>query len=383
MWLDDLRPLTRTAGAEDRRFSDNAFRPFGITRITRGGETFPVEETLPVTLPFGRLRCFTRAGGEPSGPAARRRVLVAAPLAGGFPFLMRDLVVALLGIADQVAITDWPDSRYVPLSAGRFGFLENCVETAQMLRAFTTGKEGGCTTHLVGVCQGAVPALVSTLILAGLKVAPASLSLVGGPIDPSRNPTRLWRILQERSLEVLEEEIIEQVAERYPGAGRRVFPAWRQTDTFALYLWRQGMSGGRLPFQLAFDEGADPLLFPMVRLCWSLMDVPGEFFMENVATIFRANDLAEGRLSLDGHRIQAPRMQSTALLTVEGEDDDISAVGQTQAAHDLCVNVPEPLRAHLSVAKAGHFSLFYGRQMREQVVPAMAGIMAAGEAARA
>lgn len=376
MWLDDHRLLTPGAPEPDRRLDDAAFRPFGIDRICLTETDFPIAETIRGHLPFGQLRSFRRVAGAGAPPATRRRVLVVAPLAGGFPFLMRDLVVALLAIADEVAITDWPDARYVPRDAGRFGFADNCIETAQMIRALGAP---GTTTHVVGVCQGTVPALAAALLLSEAGMAPASLSLIGGPIDPSRNPTRLWRMLQARPLDALEAQIIEEVPERFPGGGRRVFPAWRQTDTFALYLWRQAMTGGRLPLQLAFDEGEDPFRFPLARLCWTLMDVPGEFFMENVATIFRANALARGVLDIAGHTVDPAALRRTALLTVEGAEDDISALTQTEAAHDLCVNVPEAWRSHLVVPRAGHFALFYGRQMRAHVIPALAGIMAAGE----
>ncbi|MDQ0503813.1 alpha/beta hydrolase family protein [Xanthobacter agilis] len=375
MWLDDHRPLAPGAPAPDRCLDEDAFRPFGIDHISTTTTDFAVSDTVRAHLPYGMLRSFKRTG-EGAPPPTGRRVLVVSPLAGGFPFLMRDLVVSLLAIADEVAITDWPDARYVPVSAGPFSFVDNCIETAQMIRALS--EEAG-STHVVGVCQGSVPALVGAALLAQAGLAPASLTLIGGPIDPSRNPTRLWRMLQGRTLEALERQVIEPVAERFPGAGRLVFPAWRQTDTFALYLWRQSMTGGRLPLQLAFDEGDDPFRFPLARLCWTLMDVPGEFFIENVATIFQANALVQGTLEVAGHRVDPAALRQTALLTVEGAEDDISALCQTEAAHDLCPNIPEAKRARLVVPKAGHFALFYGRAMRAQVIPAVSHIMAAAE----
>ena len=221
-------------------------------------------------------------------------------------------MVALLDIADAAAITEWPNARYVPVSAGRFGFAENCMETAQMARALSEDGDG---IHIIGVCQGALPALAAACLLAEAGAAPLSLSLIGGPIDPSRNPTRLWRVLQERSLEALEQQVIETVSSAFPGAGRRIFPAWRQIDAFALYLWRQGMTGGDLPFRLAFDDGDDPMRFPLARLCWNMMDVAGEFFMENVATVFRENALARDRLTVAGHAVRAQALSTTALLT--------------------------------------------------------------------
>ena len=369
MWLDDLRPLQFGAPAASERLNEAAYQSFGIA-----GLDTTMADVVGARLPFGQLRIFSRS------PQPRRRVLVVAPLAGAYPFLMRDLVMALLGVADAVAITEWPNARYVPLSAGRFGFAENCVETAQMARALAAdAPTGDGGVHIVGVCQGALPAFAATCLLADAGMAPASLSLIGGPIDPSRNPTRLWRVLQERSLEALERQVIETVSTAFPGAGRRIFPAWRQIDTFALYLWRQSLSGGDLPFRLAFDDGDDPVRFPLARLCWSMMDVAGEFFMENVATVFRENALARDRLTIAGHEVRAEALSTTALLTVEGEMDDISARTQTEAAHDLCVNIPAGLKRQLVVPHAGHFALFYGRRMRESVLPALAEVMLAAE----
>lgn len=372
MWLDVLRPLSLGAAPPGGGICDDAFRAFDIAAVRVDGASAEVRESVRARLPFGVLRAFSRS------PTPRRKVLVVAPLAGGYPFLMRDLVVALLSMADEVAVTDWPNARYVPVSAGRFGFTENCVETAQMIRAMGPG------THVVGVCQGVVPALVGTLLLAqepgaATSLAPASLTLMGGPVDPSRNPTRLWNVLQQRSLKALEDQVIETVPPGFPGVSRRVFPAWRQTDTFGIYLWRQGISGGELPRKLLLDEGDDPWRFPLARLCWTLMDVTAEFFMENVATVFRDNALTRGTLEIAGRRVDPHALSRTGLLTVEGTADDIAAPCQTRAAHDLCVNVPAHLRRHLDVPGAGHFSLFYGREMRRTIIPAITAMMAAAE----
>lgn len=369
MWLDEHRPLSPGPAPAGRGLSDDAFRDFGIATARVGGERVPVRTLVRARLPFGVLRSFSRA------PVPRRRALVVAPLAGGFPFLMRDLVVGLLSRFEEVAVTDWPNARYVPLAAGRFGFAENCMEAAQMARALGDGlADGAGAVHIVGVCQGVVPALVAALLLADDGAGPASLTLMGGPVDPARNPTRLWRVLQERSLDALESQVIETVRTGFPGAGRRVFPAWRQMDTFGIYLWRQAISGGEMPFKLTFDEGDDPLRFPLSRLCWNMMDVTAEFFMENVATVFRENALARGTLAIAGRPVRPQALTRTALLTVEGEDDDISAPCQTAAAHDLCSGVPAGLRRRLTVPKAGHFSLFYGHAMGRAVIPAIAAL---------
>lgn len=377
MWLDDLRPLSPGAPTRQDALPADAFRPFCLDR-------HGVTEAVTASLPFGLLRSFARTsapGSRADREEARRRgpgrrVLVVAPLAGAFPFLMRDLVVALLDHADEVSITDWPNARFVPATRGRFGFAENAMEVAQMVRAL------GEDVHVVGVCQGVVPALVATLLLADGRFAPSSLSLLGGPVDPTRNPTRLWQVLQGRALADIERDVLETVSRIYAGAGRRVFPAWRQMETFALYLWRQSLAGKELPLKLAFDEGDDPRRFPLARLCWSMMDVPGEFFVENVDAVFKRNALARGTLDVAGKPVDPRNLSRTALCCVEGTDDDIAAPGQTVAAHDLCINVPERLKRSLRVPGAGHFSLFYGAAMRAMVVPALAATMTDGEEAR-
>lgn len=385
MWFDDLRALIPGPPGADRHLSEEAFRPFGLSRLRDGEGFVEIHEAIAATLPFGVLRTFRRAENI-RGHRVPRKALVVAPLSGAYPFLMRDLVVALLGVADEVGITDWPNARHVPQKAGPFTFADNCIETAQMIRAmagcFSTPPCSG-PLHVVGICQGAVPSLAAAALLAEQGLSVASLSLIGGPIDPSRNPTRLWRMLQRRAMAGVEEKVLETVPAAFAGAGRRVFPGWRQTDTFALYLMRQGMSGGALPLQLAFDDGDDPWRFPLARLCWTLMDVPAEFFSSNVATIFRANALAQGLLEIDGHRVRPQLLRRTVLLTVEGEDDDIAPPTQTEAAHHLCPNIPRRLHRHVQVPRAGHFSLFYGRLMRQFVLPPIASTMALGDAEHA
>lgn len=384
MWLDEVRPFAMGPAAMRERLSEDAFRPFGIAALKADAGAIKVRDEVRARLPFGQLRTFSREIPLRSG--ASRRVLLVPPLAGAYPFLMRDLVVALLSVADEVGVAEWPNARYVPLDRGRFGFAENCLETAQMTRALAApgtgnGAVGEPSVHVVGVCQGAVPALAAALLLAEAGLAPKSLTLMGGPIDPSRHPTRVWRVLQARSLEALEIQVLETVRAGFPGVGRRIFPAWRQVDTFALYLWRQTIGGGELPYRLTFDEGDDPARFPLARLCWTMMDVAGEFFMENVSTVFRENALMAGTLSVAGRRVEPAALTGTALLTVEGGDDDIAGVSQTEAAHDLCAALPDALRRRLVVPRIGHFSLFYGRAMRERILPAVAEAMDVGEAA--
>ncbi|MEW6254421.1 MAG: polyhydroxyalkanoate depolymerase [Pseudomonadota bacterium] len=362
MWLD-ARVAFQDGPAPD--VPGLAFRAFCLHKVRRGGDVVPVEESIAGHLPFAQMRRFRRAGDA-------RRVLVVAPLAGGFPLLMRDLVAGLLRHAGEVCVTDWPDPRHVP-PARTFTFEDNCLETARMIRALGPGA------HVVGVCQGVVPALCAALLLAEQDAAPASLTLLGGPVDPSRNPTHLDRLLTDGSAADFE-RLMEPVPPPFAGAGRRVFPRRRQMQAFALYLWRQALAGDELPLKLWADEGEDPLFFPLARLCWDMMDIPAEFFLTHVDAVFRRRALTSGTLELAGRRLRPELLTRCALLTAEAERDDISAPGQTEAAHDLCRAVPRDLAHHILVPRAGHFSLFYGRAMRDSVLPAIARTLDLAEA---
>lgn len=347
-----------------------AFRPFGITGIGRDEGRIEVREEVTAHQSFAQLRRFTRPGAAPIAG----RILVVPPLAGAFPYLMRDLVVALLGHAADVAVVDWPDARHVPRTCGAFGFDDNVRETAGFM-----GATGG-PLHVVGICQGVVPALAAAALLAEEEAAPLSLSLIGGPVDSACRPTRLDQMLAAREPAALE-GLMEIVPPFLPGAGRRVFPRRRQMNAFGLYLWRQTLAGGDLPRRLLLDEGADPFTFPLARLCWDMMDIPAEFFLGNVEQVFRRRALACGTLEVAGRSVNPAALTRTALLTLEGEKDDISAPGQTVAAHGLCPAIPPPLRAHQVIAGADHFALFYGSLMRAQVVPALTALMRQAEEA--
>lgn len=362
MWLDARVPF-RDGPAPDVR--GLAFRAFCLTGAKVGAEVQCVEESIAGHLPFAQLRRFRRAGDP-------RRVLVVAPLAGGFPILMRDLVAGLLRHSSEVAVTDWPDPRHVPARSG-FTFEDNCLETARMMRACGPG------VHVVGVCQGVVPALCAALLLAEQGETPASLTLLGGPVDPTCNPTHLDQVLTRGTLADFE-ALMERVPPPFDGAERLVFPRRRQMQAFALYLWRQSLAGEELPFMMIADQGEDPVLFPLARLCWDMMDIPAEFFLSHLEAVFRRCALAAGTLEIAGRRVRPEALTQCALLTGEAERDDISAPGQTRAAHDLCRALSRDLTRHVLVPNAGHFSLFYGKTMRDRVLPAIAQTFERGEA---
>src|SRR5215218_5823148 len=209
-------------------FAPAARRSFGITSVRIGSVTHPVSENALITLPWAALTAFSHPG------VPHRQVLVVAPLSGGFPFLLRDLVIGLLRHAHQVAITDWPDARFVSLAHGQFGVSDSISHVISMIRTL------GPDLHVVAVSQGAVTALAAVALLAAedRDLAPRSLVLLGGPIDPLANTTRLVNFVRARSLSWFERNVIEVVPAGYPGQGRCVFPRSNQFRMFQAYAWR-------------------------------------------------------------------------------------------------------------------------------------------------
>jgi poly(3-hydroxybutyrate) depolymerase len=346
-----------------------ARRDFGIAAISAGGQTYRVMQRDLLRLPFALLTEFSHAG------ASRRRVLVVAPLGGGFALLLRDLVVGLLRHA-RVAVTDWLDARYVPSDQGAFRFEDNVAYVAAMMRRL------GPNLHVIAVCQGAVPALAATALVAAQEpaAAPASVTLMGGPVDPLANPTRVVKSLRAHPLDWFDHTVIATVPRGYPGAGRRVYPASRQLATLTGYIARHAATGGELFWKLNFDDGEDPIRFPLWRLCYSLMDLPAEFFLSNVHHVFQEPALCTGKLRVRGRRVDLAAIRRTAVMTIEGEDDDLAAPGQTRAAHALCASVPDGARRQLVMPNCGHFSLFYGRTWRSRILPEIVEFMRASAA---
>jgi poly(3-hydroxybutyrate) depolymerase len=347
-------------------FPSHAFRPFEIGSIACREGICRVRETSIAAFRFGVLRSFSRTRSH------SRRALIVAPLAGGYPILMRDLLIGLLRETSEVAITDWPDARYVPKRRGAFGLAENIVHVEEMIRTLGPGL------HVVGLCQGVVPALAATALLSasGDKAAPLSLTLIGGPVDPLANPSNVVRCLRERPLDWFRQNVIETVDAAYPGCGRRVYPRSHQLETFSAYALRHIIEGRELFWKLLFDDGEDPVRFPFSNLCWSLMDIPAELLLDSVREIFHCASLTHGTLTARGRSIELGTIRHTSLLTVEGEEDDIAAPGQTSAAHALCPSIPKDRRRRLVVPKSGHFSLFHGELARRTVLPAIVELIA-------
>jgi poly(3-hydroxybutyrate) depolymerase len=337
-----------------------------IDVIAGDGEPVPVAVDDVLHLPFCALTRLSRSDRK-----ALPKVLLVAPLSCHFPILLRDVVLGLLENC-EVFITDWVNARDVPLQCGRFGLAENIAYILEAMRVLGPGL------HVLALCQGAVPALVATAHQAesGADCTPVSLVLMAGPVDPAVNPTRVSRMLGARALSWYERNVIMEVPPGRPGKGRLVYPASVQLVGLWSYLARHISAGGELLSKLLRDDGADPLRFPFLDLYSALMDLPAEVFLDIVRHVYCERTLACGQLQVGNANPSLRAIRTTALMTVEGEYDDIAAPNQTARAHALCPSVPDAARGKLVVPACGHFSLFHGGVWRKRVLPHVRAFMA-------
>jgi poly(3-hydroxybutyrate) depolymerase len=330
-----------------------------IDAIEHDGETVPVVCKDILQMPFCAVTRLARSDG-----AHLPKVLVVAPLSSHFPILLRDLVLALLPWF-QVFVTDWVNARHVPVGQGSFDLEENISYVVEAIRVL------GPELNVIALCQAGVPTLVAAAYHAadGQGHAPRSLVLVAAPIDPDANPTRVSRLIRSRTLSWYERNVIAEVPAPERGVGRLVYPGSMQLLGLWAYLARHVRDGGELLRKLLADDGADPLRFPFLDLYSAVMDLPAEVFLDIMRHVYQESTLVRGRLRARNQSVALASIRATALMTVEGELDDIAAPGQTQRAHDLCPSVPAHARRRLVVPDCGHFSLFHGSIWRTRVLP--------------
>ncbi len=338
-----------------------ARRDLGISTIVVQGGIASVQAFDLIKTPFCTVVELARTDVAPQSD-----VLLVAPLSGHFPVLLRDLIIGLLPFS-RVYVTDWTNVRHVPAHHGSFGLDTNISCLLDITRALPAGLD------VIALCQGGVPALAATALLAGDNdpKTPASLVLMGSPIDPLANLTGVATILRSRPLSSFEEYLTKTVPQTYAGAGRRVYPGPLHLIPLWIYLMRRLSEGGELRTKVFFDDGADLRRFPFLDLYTSTMDLDARFLLDNTRAVFQECLLREGALRFEGTRVDPGAMTQTALLTIEGERDDIAAPGQTSAAHGLCSSLPDRFHHRVVVPGAGHFSLFHGNTCRRLVIPAI------------
>jgi poly(3-hydroxybutyrate) depolymerase len=330
-----------------------------IDAIRDQGETLPVVSQDVLQMPFCAVTRIARLDGT-----HLPKVLIVAPLSSHFPILLRDLVLGLLP-SFQVYITDWVNARHVRVEYGRFDLDENTSYIIEAMRVLAP------ELNVIALCQAGVPALVATAHHSHTDqgCAPDNLVLIAAPIDPAANPTRVSRLIRARTLSWYERNVVTEITSSDAGKGRLVYPGSMQLLGLWAYLARHLREGGELLGKVLTDDGADPVRFPFLDLYSAVMDLPAEVFLDIMRHVYQERTLVRGRLRARNQAVVLQSIRATALMTVEGEYDDIAAPGQTQRAHDLCPSVPAEARRRLVVPACGHFSLFHGETWRTRVLP--------------
>lgn len=345
--------------------------PYGIGSVAVGNRAVPVEEISSFALPFGTLTHF-RKDIDTKQP----RVLVVAPLSGHFATLLRHTIKTLL-VDHDVYVTDWSNARDVPLSAGPFAFDDYVDHVIGFLEHMGPGS------HVVAVCQPAVQALAAAAVMAQTRndAVPASMTLMAGPVDTSVNPTKVNALAMSKPMSWFEKNLIATVPDRHPGAGRRVYPGFLQLTAFvAMNASRHSQGHVDLFWHLASGEDIKALqIKTFYDEYFAVLDLAAEFYLETVQFVFQENRLGRNELTYRGEKLDMRSIRKTALLTVEGERDDICAVGQTVAAQALCSGLRPYMKRHHLQAGVGHYGVFSGRKWEGQVYPLVRNFVMAND----
>ncbi|TDY20258.1 polyhydroxyalkanoate depolymerase [Paraburkholderia sp. BL6665CI2N2] len=343
--------------------------PFEIDSVISEGKSVPVVEEIAAHTPFCSLLHFRKAT-PPSAP--QPRVLVIAPMSGHFATLLRGTVRTMLAEHD-VYITDWHNPRDVPLSQGRFGF----DEFVQHVIDFT--ETIGPGAHLLAVCQPTVAALAAVALMAAddHPAQPASMTLMAGPLDTRINPTRVNELAKSKPLEWFEQKLISAVPFGFAGAHRRVYPGFMQLTAFMAMNLNRHLDS----FETMYYERAkgDPAKADTIRTFYeeyfATMDLTADFYLETVDTVFQRHALPLHALEVKGRLVEPSKIRRTALLTVEGEKDDICAVGQTLAAQDMCDKLRPYLKTHHVQTGVGHYGVFNGHRWERHIYPRVRAVI--------
>ena len=356
--LDTFAELKMTATA----------RAFAIQPVLVGNQLVEVQEEVVAKTPFATLLRFRKdiAIDHP-------KVLVVAPMSGHFATLLRGTVQTLL-IDHDVYITDWHNIRDVPLAAGPFDLSTYTQEVMAFMRILGEGS------HLVAVCQPAVPCLAAAALMAedGDSAMPRSMTLMAGPIDTRINPTAVNVLAAQKPIGWFKDKLTDIVPRGYKGAGRRVYPGFMQLTAF--------MSMNAKRHQAAFDDmgkalaDGDTAKYTTMKTFYdeyfAVMDLPADFYLETVQQVFQEHALPLGTMTISGRTIDPKAIRRMALLTVEGERDDICGLGQTMAAQDLCANIKPFKRMHHVQTGVGHYGVFNGRRWTTEIYPKVRDIIA-------
>ncbi len=385
LYSNPLNPASQTPLAQRvsagyalmHRLGKDYVKPeFGIRTVKVNGVDVAIHERVEIDKPFCELRRFKRFSDDPATLQALKAqppVLIVAPLSGHYATLLRDTVRTMLQ-DHKVYITDWKNARLVPLSDGEF-HLDDYVNYVQEFIRHIQAIYGNC--HVMSVCQPTVPVLAAVSLMASRgEKTPLSMTMMGGPIDARRSPTSVNNLATNKSFEWFENNVIYRVPPNFPGAGRRVYPGFLQHTGFvAMNPDRHASSHYDYFKDLIKGDGASAEAHRKFYDEYNaVLDMDADYYLETIKTVFQDFKLVHGTWDVKGvdgklERVRPQDIKNTALLTVEGELDDISGSGQTRAAQDLCSNIPKNDRQHLEVEGAGHYGIFSGRRWREVVYP--------------
>jgi len=358
-------PMIRGVAAACEMFSragiSHARPPFGLDTTVVNGKTVAVTEEVTVASPFCSLLHFAK-----DSKVKQPRVLVVAPMSGHFSTLLRGTVETLLTEHD-VWITDWVNARNIPLTHGAWGlddFIDTIVDFVHVL---------GPDVHIVAVCQPSVPVLVAAALMAAAKdpIKPRSMVLMGGPIDTRVSPTQVNELAMSKPIEWFEQSVIGTVPLRYPGAFRRVYPGFMQLAGFMTMNLDRHVNAHVDLFKnlIKGDDESAEATKKFYDEYTAVMDLPAEFYLETIKTVFQDYALPLGKMVSRNRKVDLKAIEQTALMTVEGERDDICAPGQTVAAHDLCTGLAASKKTHHLQMNVGHYGVFNGKRWRTETYP--------------
>jgi poly(3-hydroxybutyrate) depolymerase len=349
---------------------------FGIQTVKVGGTEVAIHERVEVDKPFCELRRFKRFSDDPATLARLKQqpaVLVVAPLSGHYATLLRDTVRTMLQ-DHKVYITDWRNARTVPLEQGEF-HLDDYVNYVQDFIRHLQREYGNC--HVMSVCQPTVPVLAAVSLMASRgETTPLTMTMMGGPIDARKSPTAVNNLAMNKSFDWFENNVIYRVPTSFPGAGRRVYPGFLQHAGFVAMNPDRHLTSHYDYFKhlIAGDDASAEAHRQFYDEYNAVLDMDADYYLETIRTVFQEYRLVHGTWDVRSpegklERVRPQDIRTTAHFTIEGELDDISGSGQTEAAHGLCHNVPRERQKHLEVKGAGHYGIFSGRRWREVVYP--------------
>jgi poly(3-hydroxybutyrate) depolymerase len=349
---------------------------FGLRTVDVDGVPVAIHERVEIDKPFCELRRFKRFSDDTATLAKLKgqpAVLIVAPLSGHYATLLRDTVKTMLK-DHKVYITDWKNARLVPLSEGEFT-LDDYVNYVQEFIRHLQSTYGNC--HVMSVCQPTVPVLAAVSLMAGRgELTPLTMTMMGGPIDARKSPTAVNNLAMNKSYEWFEHNVIYRVPSNFPGAGRRVYPGFLQHSGFVAMNPSNHAKSHYDYFQdlIKGDDASTEAHRKFYDEYNAVLDMDAAYYLDTIRTVFQDFSLVNGTwdvVGVDGNveRVKPEAITSTALMSVEGELDDISGSGQTEAVHAICSGVPKARQRHLEAKGAGHYGIFSGRRWRDIVYP--------------